>query len=207
MRTRQLGLFATTVCAGVMAVGSAAWACVPGHDHTSSEDNDHAAHAAAQAAAPAAPGAPVAPVTAQSADQQGATTVTTFAPVAEAAPAPASTPASRTAAPRSLTPAPAVQSPAPAEATPAPAVATPAPTAASPAPAPPVAPAATPTTAWTETVYAEVPAASEGESSGGFLGGAVVTGAGLALLALSAGPALLRWRRNARPVAPPALTD
>lgn len=207
MRTRRLGLVAASVCSLVIGIGSAAWACVPGHDHTSAEDNDHAAHAAAQAGA--APDAPVAPVTEQPATQQSST-VTTFAPVtqAPAASAPATATASRTA-----TQAPAVRTPAPtAAATPGPAAATPDPTAASaspapaPAPAPAVAPAATPTT-WAETVYAQVPAASEEESSGGFVVGALVVGVGLALLALSAGAGLIRWRRNVRPVTPTVLTD
>lgn len=191
MRTRRTGLFGAAVCTMFIGVGSAAWACVPGHDHTGANDTDHAAHAAAQA--PAAPVITVAPVEEPVAAPQEQATTSPAAPTTPATAAPA--PVATRTAPVTAAPAPVAASPAPA------AVVTPAP-AASVMPVPEaVAPATPATTAWQPRVLAEVPASQESSGSGTSVGGVLLAGFGLAVLVLG-GAFAIRWRHN---LAPPAI--
>lgn len=99
VRERRAGVLGVVVGAAILAMASAAWACVPGHDHAPGGETS------ATTAVPADPAPPVAaPLTA--------------APVEAAAPAAQPTGAS-TAPAASVTPAPASATPAPATAAPA----------------------------------------------------------------------------------------
>jgi hypothetical protein len=203
MRTRRIGLFGASLCTLVIGVGSAAWACVPGHDHTGPNDTDHAAHAAAQA--PAAPVITVAPPVEEPVPVQQQATAPAAAPVQSApvtaAPAPAPVATRTTTAPVRTATAP-VATPTPAA--PAPVVATPAP-AASVTPVPEaVAPATPVNTARQERVFSEVPASQESSGSGSGIGGLLLAGFGVAALVLGSAAAI-RWRRNVTP--PSVLPD
>ena len=198
MRTRRIGLFGASLCTLVIGVGSAAWACVPGHDHTGANDTDHAAHAAAQA--PAAPVITVAPPVEEPVPvEQQATASPAAAPV-QSAPVTAAPVATRTTTAPVRTATAPVATPTPA----APVFATPAP-AASVTPVPEaVAPATPATAAPQERVLSEVPASQESSGSGSSIGGVLLAGFGVAVLVLGSAAAI-RWRRNVTP--PSVLPD
>ena len=206
---KRLVVLVAVASAALIGIGGVAWACVPGHDHTNSEEPMPAALPPAPIAAEPAP-APVSPAPAPAVQ---AATVTTVAPTA--APAPAAEPAAAPAAPAPAAPrttrttaAPVAAAPAPAAVQPAAPVTTVAP-AAVPAAAPAAAPVQTPVTTgaglYTETVVAETSEAGEDEGSGaGRLIATVLVGGGVFLLLGAVGGALLSWRRS---VGPPVALD
>lgn len=140
MSTRRAGLLGAVVGAGLLTLTSAAWACVPGHDHTAGGE------AASTPAAPAAPPAAAEQPTASASSGSITANATSPAATSAATPAPSSSSTATNSAGTARTSTRTVTQPA---ATPA-------------APAPP-APAATATPATPEAPavpVTQVPAAS-----------------------------------------------
>lgn len=213
MMSRRLGFALAAATAAVLGLASVAWACVPGHDHMSPEEEaEHNAlgyHPGAAAPAPApAPAAPAPTAAATQTQAPTAAQTQTQAPAAApvAAAAPARTPATVAPRPAAAVPAPTPVAPAPAvaaAAAPA-AVATPQPAAAAP-PSPlvtsapeviPSMPDVAPVDAFADTE--SQPVATDGGSAREVLGYAVL-GLGVVLLVGALLSGMGRWRTGAGP--------
>jgi hypothetical protein len=212
MKSRRLGFALAAATAAVLGLASVAWACVPGHDHMSPEEEaEHNAlgyHPGAAAPAPApapAPAAAVPTATAAATQTQSPTVAPTQTPAPAPVAAAAPTRTAATVAPRPAAPvAPAASAPAVAAPTAAPAaVATPQPAAAPASPlvtsAPEVIPSmpdVAPVDAFADTE--SQPAASDGGSAREVLGYAVL-GLGIVLLVGALLSGMGRWRSGAGP--------